>query len=168
MQKTLSVTYRKVTGADDEFLYQIYAPTREAELEQTNWSDEEKEAFCRMQHQAQSTHYFTHYKGARFDIILIDDEPAGRLYVASWDKEIRIIDIALLPEFQKQGVGASILREILLQGRLEGRKVTIHVEMNNPALKLYERLGFEKIEEVNGIYFLMEWGPIASEAAINA
>ncbi len=168
MQKTLNVTYRKVTGADDEFLYQVYVPTRAVELEQTDWSDEEKEVFCRMQHKAQSTHYFKHYTGARFDIILIDDEPAGRLYVDHWDKEIRIIDIALLPEFQKQGIGASILREILLQGRLKRKKVTIHVEMNNPALKLYERLGFEKIEEVNGIYFLMEWSPIASKTAVNA
>ncbi len=159
MHETLNVTYRKVTLADDEFLYRVYAPTRESELEQTGWSDEEKEAFCRMQHKAQSSHYFTHYKGARFDIILVDDEPAGRLYVDKWDTEIRIIDIALLPEYQKQGIGASIMGEMLDQGRVEGTKVSIHVEMKNPALKLYKRLGFEKIEEVNGIYYLMEWAP---------
>ena len=170
MEKTLKVKYRQVTDEDDEFLYQVYAPTRTAELNQTDWDDEKKEAFCRMQHKAQSTHYFTHYKGARFDIILMDEKPIGRLYVDNWSQEIRIIDIALLPAHQKRGIGASILREILAQGRIEGKKVSIHVEMNNPAMKLYERLGFDKTKEVNGVYYLMEWksGVIASNAKAQA
>jgi hypothetical protein len=36
--------------------------------------------------------------------------------------------------------------------------VRIHVERYNPALRLYERLGFRRIAD-GGIYFLMEWTP---------
>jgi hypothetical protein len=35
-----------------------------------------------------------HYSDAAFQVILVDGEPAGRLYVARWGDEIRIVDIA--------------------------------------------------------------------------
>ena len=38
----------------------------------------------------------------------------------------------------------------------------IHVEHNNPAMRLYKRLGFRKIDD-NGIYHLMEWSPEGSK-----
>ena len=42
-----------------------------------------------------------------------------------------------------------------------GKTVTIHVEYNNPALQLYQRLGFQKIGEFNSVYYLLEWKPAA-------
>ena len=39
------------------------------------------------------------------------------------------------------------------------KTVTIHVESSNPALQLYQRLGFQKIGEFNSFYYLMEWKP---------
>jgi hypothetical protein len=34
--------------------------------------------------------------------------------------------------------------------------VTIHVEKNNPAMRLYRRLGFTAVED-KGVYDLMRW-----------
>jgi hypothetical protein len=51
-----------------------------------------------------------------------------------------------------------LLKEILVQGGQAGLPVRIHVEQVSPALRLYERLGFSKIDE-HGIYDLMEWSP---------
>jgi ribosomal protein S18 acetylase RimI-like enzyme len=70
--------------------------------------------------------------------------------------EIRLVDIAFLPEFRSGGLGTSILRDLLAEGEAAGKPVTIHVEVYNPAMRLYERLGFRSVEE-RGPYRLMEW-----------
>jgi ribosomal protein S18 acetylase RimI-like enzyme len=141
---------------DQEFLYQVYASTRAEELSIVPWSDQEKEAFLRSQFHAQHTYYQQHYGDARFEIILCGARPAGRLYVQRREDEIRVVDISLLPEFRGQGIGATIMRNVIEEARKAGLVVRIHVEQNNPAMRLYERLGFEKKSEA-GVYFLMEW-----------
>jgi ribosomal protein S18 acetylase RimI-like enzyme len=85
-------------------------------------------------------------------------EPIGRLYVDRWADQIRLVDIALLPEHRGAGLGRAILEELLAEGERRGLPVTIHVEYNNPALRLYRRLGFRHVDS-NGIYYLMRWEP---------
>ena len=70
--------------------------------------------------------------------------------------EHRIVDIALLPAHQRKGIGGKIMLDQLDEAAAAGKRVSIHVEHDNPAMHLYERLGFKRIEDV-GIYFLMEW-----------
>jgi ribosomal protein S18 acetylase RimI-like enzyme len=89
---------------------------------------------------------------------LIENEPAGRLYVARWQREIRIVDIALLPAFRGRGIGSRLITELLEEGSRKGKNVSIHVETFNPAFRLYQRLGFEVVED-KGVYLLMEWHP---------
>ena len=124
----------------------------------TDWTAEQKDAFVRQQFEAQSVWYRDHYEGAQFDVILVDGEPAGRLYVHRRPNEIRLVDITLLPEYRQGGIGTSLLRDLLAEGEAAGKPVTIHVEIYNPAMRLYERLGFRPIEE-RGPYRLMEWRP---------
>ncbi len=154
-----SVTFRPITPDDMDFLLRVYRSTREEELAMVvDWTEEMKAAFILQQFQAQHAWYQEHYQGASFDLILVDGVPAGRLYVHRRPKEIRLVDITLLPEFRKGGLGTSILRDLLAEGEASDRPVTIHVEVYNPAMRLYERLGFRPIEE-RGPYLLMEWRP---------
>jgi ribosomal protein S18 acetylase RimI-like enzyme len=89
---------------------------------------------------------------------MVDGEPAGRLYVHRGDREIRIVDIALVPEHRGSGVGTSLLRDLLAEADAGGKSVTIHVERMNPALRLYERLGFSVAED-KGVYLFLERPP---------
>jgi ribosomal protein S18 acetylase RimI-like enzyme len=134
----------------------LYASTRWDELAPTGWSDEEKTVFCRRQFDAQSTHYREHYPGASFQVIEKDGAAVGRLYVARWEREIRIMDIALLPEFRGSGVGTKLLQDLQEEARSAGKALTIHVECFNRALGLYRRLGFREIEN-KGVYLLLGW-----------
>ena len=151
------ISLRPITPEDSSFLTSVYASTRAEELAPTGWSDEQKAEFCRRQFDAQTAHYTANYSGASFQIIERDGQPIGRLYLARWEKEIRIVDIALLPEFRGTGIGTKLLRELQDEARAAGKSLTIHVERFNPALKLYQRLGFEQIED-RGVYLLMSWG----------
>jgi len=66
------------------------------------------------------------------------------------------MDIALLPAHRNIGIGTKLIRELQEEARGAGKTLSIHVEQFNPALRLYERLGFKKVREF-GLYYLMEW-----------
>jgi len=138
---------RPARAEDREFLLRVYASTREEELRLVDWSDAQKTAFVRQQFEAQDAYYREYYDPASFEVIEVKGEPVGRLYVARWEDEIRIVDIALLPEHRGRGVGTA-----------ERKRLSIHVEVNNPARRLYARLGFAPVEE-RGVYVLMEARP---------
>jgi ribosomal protein S18 acetylase RimI-like enzyme len=146
---------RTVTDADRAFLIDLYASTREEELAHVGWDDAAKRAFIEHQFSAQDAAYRGNYPGATLDVIEVDGAAAGRLYVYRGASDIRIMDIALAPEFRGRGIGTSLLRELMAEADASGRKLSIHVEMNNPARALYERLGFRPAGE-HGIYVLME------------
>jgi ribosomal protein S18 acetylase RimI-like enzyme len=152
------ISLRPVTPKDEAFLYSVYAGTREQELAQTGWNDEQREAFLRMQFDAQHQDYTRRFSSAEFQIILSNEVPIGRLYLDRRDDEIRIVDIALLASHRNGGVGSTLLRSILAEGRESGLPVRVHVERLNPALRLYGRLGFRQISE-DGVYLLMERTP---------
>lgn len=150
---------RPETEADVEFLAALYASTREEEMALvTNWSDEQKKAFLRAQFDAQTEHYKKHYSAAEYWVIERDGVPAGRLYLHYQPKDLRIVDIALMPEWRRNGIGRRILTQLLADARDAGRNVSLHVEKMNPALKLYYDLGFKEIGEY-GYYYLLEWQP---------
>jgi ribosomal protein S18 acetylase RimI-like enzyme len=136
----------------------VYASTREEELRLVDWDAEQKAAFVRQQFDAQDAYYREHYDPATFDVIEVDAEPVGRLYVARWEEETRIVDVALLPEHRGRGIGTSVIRALLDEAAASGRRLSIHVEKHNPARRLYERLGFVEVAD-RGLYVLMEATP---------
>lgn len=155
-----SIALRPAGEQDRELLCAIYASTRTEELAQTGWPPEQQAEFLRMQFQAQDAHYRKHYPGAELQVILHGGVPAGRLYVDRWAREIRIMDIALLPEHRGQGIGSTLLRELMREATAAGKALSIHVERFNRALALYERLGFRPVED-KGVYYLLRREPDA-------
>lgn len=150
--------YRAKTDADRPFLAGVYASTRTAELAMLPWTPAQKADFLAMQFNAQWEHYERHYPDADFLVIERDGQPIGRLYVDRGPDEICLVDIALVPAARGAGLGTQILSEVLDEARADGKAVAIHVERFNPALRLYERLGFQPAGE-NGVYYLMRWSP---------
>ncbi len=158
------LTFRPITEADRPFLRELYASTRAEEVAVVPWSDEEKQAFLLQQFEAQHRFYQEQFPDASFDLVLEDGTPIGRLYLDRRDDEHRVIDIALVPEKRGAGLGRRLMRDVLDEAAGNGKKVRIHVEQNNPAMRLYERLGFSRVED-QGVYWLMEWAPaVVAEA----
>ncbi len=154
----LSIVLRPIQAEDSAILYRVYASTREDELAPLGWDAEQKDAFLRMQFNAQHRYYQEQFPGAAYQILLVEGCPAGRLYVDHRPEEVRIIDIALLPEYRNKGIGTVLLQGLLEEACRMNKPVRIHVEQANPALRLYRRLGFSEIAD-RGIYVLMEWSP---------
>ena len=151
------ISLRPITPEDESFLAGLYASTRTEELAQTNWSDEQKTMFCRMQFNAQTKDYRANYPDASFQIIERDGVAAGRLLVMRSDEAVHVIDIALMPEHRGAGIGTKLLKELQAEARAAGKKLSIYVERFNPARRLYDRLGFQQVAEKE-VYLLMQWG----------
>lgn len=151
-----SITFHPIrkNKEDLEFLYKVYASTRAEEIAMTGWSKREAENFLHMQFDLQHKQYMQNYKKADFDIIHYHKMPVGRLYVDRRKNDIRIVDIALLTEYRRQKIGSKIMKELMAEADEKNITLSLHVEHNNPAMGLYENLGFEK-KELVGIYFFM-------------
>ena len=154
----MSILLRDVTAEDERFLREVYASTRAMELSLVPWSDEQREAFLKFQFDAQDSYYREQYPKAAYQVVLNDDNPVGRLYVARDPAELKILDITVLPQYRNAGIGTVLLRELMAEAEQAGKNVRIWVEHFNPSQNLFRRLGFSKIEE-NGYNHLLEWPP---------
>jgi RimJ/RimL family protein N-acetyltransferase len=152
-----TLTLRAVTAEDDAFLLSVYDSTRAEELDQVQWEEGQREAFLKWQFEMQRREYDARFPDAEYDVILIDGEPAGRIWIARTDEEIRLLDIAILTAFQNRGAGTILLRKLIDEAKATAKRLRHMVfVLNNNAHRFYERLGFVEIDDVGG-YKHMEW-----------
>ena len=151
-----SITHRPATAEDEPFLCELYAGTRLIELELIPWDENQKRAFIKMQFDARQQQYREYYPDAESSMILQRGEPIGALLVAKRDREIVLVDIALLPQHRNAGVGTQLVKSLLEEAGGAGKTVRLCVLAASAAVKMYERLGFKKTND-NGVYFEMNW-----------
>ena len=149
---------RPAQPEDVEFLFRVYASTREDELTATGWNADQQRSFLLMQFNAQDRHYRGEFPRAQFYVIEVDGTPVGRLYLDRAERETRILDISLLPAFRNQGIGTMLLNDIMMQAARDASTVVIHVERHNRSVQLYSRLGFVPVEE-SAVYLRMVCSP---------
>jgi GNAT superfamily N-acetyltransferase len=152
------VTLRPSTPEDRAFLRDVFASTRDEDLTPVAWSPGQREAVVQTQFDLQDRQLRSNHPLASFDVVEVDGRPAGRLYVDRRLDDIRILDLALLPEFRRAGIGSRLIGRVLEEARLSARSASIHVQVHDPSARLYRRLGFTMVAE-RGLYRLMEWRP---------
>ncbi len=155
---TSSITCRPVGPDDHAFLLEVYGSTRADEMALVPWNVDQQQAFVKMQFAGQLEHYQNTFPTASHEIILLSGRPVGRLYVARLEKEIRIVDITLMPGDRNAGIGSFLLRGLLEEAGSVGKVVRIYIEEFNPSLRLFERSNFKPVEQ-HGIHVLLEWSP---------
>jgi ribosomal protein S18 acetylase RimI-like enzyme len=65
------------------------------------------------------------------------------------DERTPELTIAVVPSKRGRGFGQELLSALLEQAREDGHSsISLSVEKDNPALKLYERFGFEPVKEL--------------------
>ncbi len=138
-----AIERRTAADTDEPFLRDLYASTR---TEVADWPDEPREAFLAHQFEAQRTGWSTTFPDSRHDVLLLDGRPIGRIWLDWSASECLIVDLALLPEHRRQGIGTQVVAELLAETDGAGVPTRAHVErMNTPSLAFWTRLGFEEI-----------------------
>jgi ribosomal protein S18 acetylase RimI-like enzyme len=161
------VSLRPVGPGDAEFLLDVYGSTRADEMALVSWwTDEQRRAFLKSQLDAQRGEYEKRFPAADYSVILVDDAPAGRLWIARTPEQIRLLDIALLPAFRRRGIGATLLGRLIEESEETGRPLRHMVfELNPEAVRFYRRLGFALLEQ-HGAYLEMERVPAGAGGGV--
>lgn len=179
---------RPEAAGDLEFLAALYASTRWEELAPVDWPEAAKREFLDQQFQLQHAHYLQHYAGAEMLLIvaarqarqLLESQPdahwpdpasnehdlIGRIYFRAGSTEVRLMEIALLPAYRGRGIGCCLVQTLQAQAAQRGVDITLHVEPDNRAQRLYQRLGFKLIEQ-RGVYDFLGWSPPLSAGNAN-
>lgn len=159
-EQAANISMRPARGEDDEFLYELYAGSRAEEVAAWGLDPAQRDMLLKLQFKASRQHYEIAFPGSEHSIITDQGRPVGRLLVYRSEQEIRLVDIALLPGHRGRGVGSALILELLGEAARSSRPLTLHVEKQNRAARLYERMGFCLAGET-GAHFRMEWRPMA-------
>lgn len=87
------------------------------------------------------------------ELIYIKDELVG--FYNGKDKDdntFEIGNICVKSEYQNKGIGTAVLKEILFEHK--EKEISLLVFKDNPVIKLYERMGFEKTDETETHYIM--------------
>jgi ribosomal protein S18 acetylase RimI-like enzyme len=134
---------RPATPEDRDFLVDLYVSTRENELPFFG------EALIRMQYEMRQTHYSLRFPQLNPEIIMVAGHRSGALQVDRSPEEIRVVDIALLPDFRARGIGSAVLALLIEEGDRNALPLALTVSKSNArARRLYERLGFQVTEDL--------------------
>jgi len=155
------VGLRPASAADMPLLHRVYCSTRQDELLALDWPVPAKDAFLQQQFALQHRYYHAHFPDAQFCIIQCEGRDIGRWYLDGAGAELRLIDIALLPDWRQRGIGSQLLRCLVEEADACGRDILLHVAANNPALGMYVRLGFEPLSN-DGLYVMLRRRPQAA------
>ena len=148
------IVIRDAENNDAPFLEKLYCETRRDEFGALGWDENQLAMFLQMQFNIQTQSYKMQFPGAQISIIELDGAAVGRLITTG---EIRLVDIAVLPDARNHGIGSFILQRLLDEAKSKGKSVDLQVlKTNIPAIRLYERFGFEKTGE-SDLYLEMQW-----------
>ena len=87
-------------------------------------------------------------------VALADEERAGYAEIRVIAGEGQIYNIAIAPEFRREGIGEALLRHLIDKADADGCKlVTLEVRSGNEAaMELYKKLGFREVGRRKGYY----------------
>jgi ribosomal protein S18 acetylase RimI-like enzyme len=133
---------RAATDADEAFLRGVYAAARAEEVATFGWQPAAVHAFLTIQFDAQRRHLRAVHPDSVDAIVVVDGEPAGRLWTDHGPDAVTVIDLALLAHHRGAGTGGRLLRDVQADAAARGVPVHLSVLRTNRARHLYERLGF--------------------------
>ena len=152
------ISFEPASPGDNDFLLQVYESTRQEEMASWGWSPAQQSSFLRMQYDARKHSYDALYPSLETNVIFIGEVPAGSIIIFRSPSEIRLVDIALLPEFRSRGIGGDVIRMLISQVDDVRSALRLNVLGSNRARHLYERLGFI-MKGADEMYCEMEWVP---------
>jgi ribosomal protein S18 acetylase RimI-like enzyme len=136
---------RQTDASDREFLFELYALSREEEMSSWGMNPQQKRAFLEMQFTARARSYEAAYPHAEHSVILENGQSSGAMIVARSATGIFLVDIRLLPNRQNRGLGSHVIGDLIEESSRAGLPLRLSVLEGNRAVRLYERLGFHRM-----------------------
>ena len=149
-----TVTRRAASEQDDAFLYDLFKVIRMPEFAHVLMPPEALETLMRIQYNGQKSSYAAQYPGGH-DVVLVDGNAAGRIWLYRDPEEHHIVDISLRPEYRNRGIGAGLVTDAVGAARQAGVPLCCSVAVTNPgSLRFHQRLGFKIVSQDEMYYEL--------------
>jgi ribosomal protein S18 acetylase RimI-like enzyme len=143
----MEVELKKAKNTDIPFLLLLRAVTMNDYLQASGLDTDEKSQLDRIQY---------HFDDA--NIVYYEDKRIGLFKFYFHDLTWHVIQIQILPEYQGKGIGAKLLVNLKKLADKRKQRVILSVLKSNPAMSLYQKLGFIAVAE-SDTEFTMEYVP---------
>jgi ribosomal protein S18 acetylase RimI-like enzyme len=158
------LSLRDARADDLPFLFDLYCDVRREEVSAWGWPSAQRDAFLRMQFEAQRRSYEAGYPGAAHHIVLDGPDSIGRRLAARTSQGMHLVDIALLASHRNRGIGTRLIRQLMDDCEASEGSLHLQVLRGNPALRLYRRMGFAETD-ADQVYIQMAWSPGSGRTA---
>jgi len=138
MSQVQQIRSRSATEADYGFLWAVHQATMKEHIERTSgWDDREQETWFRGR-----------FDSAEMQVVLYNEERVGSISVDREPERITLTGIEIAPQYQRRGIGTWLVKRLLAEADAARIPVELRVLKGNPAKRLYERLGFVQVGEI--------------------
>jgi ribosomal protein S18 acetylase RimI-like enzyme len=102
-----------------------------------------------LQVRARQSSYAVRHPRADHAIIMLDDQPIGRMIIDRSGEYYDLVDITLLSKHRSAGIGTRLVLALCMEAAMMRKNVRLYVSITNlRAISLYRRLGFRVIEDL--------------------
>jgi GNAT superfamily N-acetyltransferase len=147
------IDLRPATPDDYDFVFSVHCTAMRPYVEPIYGWDEDWQS-CHIREQFDpDKRQIIRYGGADVGYISVEEQQSCHLLQM----------IAILPEYQGRGIGATLIRRLQRRARLKGVPLMLQVLKGNPARRLYERLGF-KVFDATDTHHQLRWAAQPSQS----
>ncbi|MBR0689074.1 GNAT family N-acetyltransferase [Bradyrhizobium manausense] len=140
-----SIHLNAATAEHYQFALELYLLTMRPYTQELMVWDEAK----------QRASFATLWKLSEVRIVAVDGREVGWLQVQESPTDVHLLQFFIAPDQQGSGIGTEVLRSLLPTWRAMAKPVLLTVLKNNPARRLYERLGFSVVGD-SGVKYEMK------------
>jgi ribosomal protein S18 acetylase RimI-like enzyme len=153
----LEIKLRQATPADTKFLWDAFRASMKDYITQARgeWNEQREEYQLRHQLDLPAA-----------QVICGNNLEVGFIIAPIKDSAREIHTICIVPEHQNRGVGTEVIRSVIAEGGTQKMPLYLSLLKVNPARRLYERLGFEVIEETKHHFRMKFHDAAGSESGV--
>jgi len=155
--KVNNISMCPVEANHSEFLFKVFTQSRPdlAFIDAVN--EEAKTSILYQQFKIEEQQFIEMCPKAEFNIVMLNNQPIGRLYIYYGENTDRILQIGLIEKYRAMGIGKKIVTMIIEAALRKGKTVSLQVAwFNQRAYNFYEKLGF-KVVENKGVSYEMHY-----------
>ena len=128
------ITTRPASEEDREFIFATYKSTMKGYVDWAWGWDEDR----------QQAGFWNHLPPSGFRVIVVSKSRVGAIHLSPDEsgQSDHLGMMIIAPQWQRKGIGSAMLAKIIENARASGKALSLRVIKNNPAKRLYDRLGF--------------------------
>lgn len=156
------VTLRPECSRDESFIRHLILETIAGELGASAWPEPMRSHLLGIQYAGRRQSFRGTFPEAASYVIEAAGVDAGWAVVTEMPQEMFVVELMVSPERRNQGIGTAVIRQVMAEAAARRKSVRLTVNaMNHGAIRLYEKLGFRRLEG-DEVRYLMECAVSAS------